>query len=154
MEKLIRPLRLAVIALLAAALIVVSVVTLYKLQIVEGKAYYEESQNNIVTNRTVAAARGSLMDRYGRVLVENRVCNNLLIDEKKLFPDSQPETIAAANAALLITALCQIVPLWIFHGTALGALLRTALLQALWSLPFAVPVYFVAKRIAGKVRRP
>jgi penicillin-binding protein 2 len=101
MEKLIRPLRLAVLAILTTALLVVSVVTLYKLQIVEGRAYYEESKNNVVSKQTVAAARGNIMDRYGRVLVENRVCNNLLIDERELFPDLQPETITAANAALL-----------------------------------------------------
>ena len=57
-----------------------------------------------------------------------------------------------ALLALLITALCQIVPLWIFRGAALGLLLRTALLQTLWSLPLAVPVYFTAKRISGAQR--
>ena len=53
---------------------------------------------------------------------------------------------------LVFTGLCQIVPLWIFRGAALGALLRTALLQALWALPLAVPCYFIAKRIAGRER--
>ena len=83
------------------ALVVICFITLYKLQIVEGKAYYAESKNNIVTTQTVAAARGSLMDRYGRVLVENRVCNNLVIDESELFPDKQPESIAKANETIL-----------------------------------------------------
>lgn len=101
MEKLIRPIRLAIVALLSVAILVVCLVTLYKLQIVEGRAYYEESQNNNVSYPTVTAARGSLMDRYGRVLVENRVCNNLIIDETELFPDGKPETIAKANAAIL-----------------------------------------------------
>ena len=101
MEKLVRPLRLAVIGILAAALLITSLVTLYKLQIIEGKAYYDESQNNIVSNQTVAAARGNLYDRYGRVLVENRICNNLLIDEQELFGDGSDEAIAKANAAIL-----------------------------------------------------
>ena len=101
MEKLIKPARLALMAIITVALIAVSAVTLYKLQIIEGRAYYEESRNNIVSTVRVPAARGSLMDRYGRVLVENRICNNLLIDEKDLFPDSAPETIAKANATIL-----------------------------------------------------
>ena len=101
MEKLIRPLRLAVMALITAALIAGSVVILYKLQIVEGRAYYEESRNSIVSTVRVPAARGSILDRYGRVLVENRVCNNLRIDEKKLFGDLSDEAIAGANETLL-----------------------------------------------------
>ena len=104
MEKLIKPARVAFLAAVTVALLVVAVITLYKLQVVEGKAYYEESQNNNVSYNRVAAARGNILDRYGRILVENRVCNNLLIDEAALFPDKQPETIQKANAAILTLA--------------------------------------------------
>ena len=44
MEKLVRPARLAFLVLIVAALIAVALVTLYKLQIVDGKAYYEENR--------------------------------------------------------------------------------------------------------------
>jgi len=101
MDKMIRPARLAVLALFTAAAVLVCVITLYKMQVIEGKNYMQESQNNNITYTTVAAARGNILDRYGRILVENRVCNNLLIDERELFPDSKPETIAAANEAIL-----------------------------------------------------
>ena len=94
-------------AAVTLVLMIICAVALYKLQIIEGRAYYEESRNNIVSTVRVPAARGSIMDRYGRVLVENRVCNNLLIDEKKLFPDREPETIAKANATIL--ELCNTV---------------------------------------------
>ena len=57
-----------------------------------------------------------------------------------------------AALALLITALLQALPLWIFRGTALKTLITTALLQALWSLPLAVPAYFVTKLLAGRDR--
>ena len=57
-----------------------------------------------------------------------------------------------AALALLFTALVQIVPIWIFRGVPLGTLQPIALLQALWSLPFAVPSYFVCKAISGKRR--
>ena len=108
MEKLIKPARLAVMVLLTAALIVVSIVTLYKLQIVEGKAYYEESRNNVVTTKTVTAARGSIMDRYGRVLVQNRVCNNLIIDTVDLFREDDPDyTRANANILLLVNSILE-----------------------------------------------
>ena len=54
--------------------------------------------------------------------------------------------------ALAVTAVCQIVPLWIFRGTAPAALLPVAGLQVLWSLPFAALFFVVVKRIAGRER--
>ncbi len=55
-----------------------------------------------------------------------------------------------AIAALLVTAICQIVPLWIFRSTPFLDLLPTVLLQVLWSAPFAVPAYFAVKAISIK----
>ena len=57
-----------------------------------------------------------------------------------------------STLALLLTALVQIVPHWIFRGVSLGVLLPIALLQTLWSVPFAVPAYFACKRVSGKRR--
>ena len=51
-------------------------------------------------------------------------------------------------AALLLTALCQIVPLWIFRSTPLGQLLPTLLLQTIFSIPFAIPAYFAVKAVS------
>lgn len=48
---------------------------------------------------------------------------------------------------LLMTALIQIVPVWIYKGASLVPLLRTALLQCAWSLPFAVPAYFACRGV-------
>ena len=108
MEKLIKPGRIVVMAIVTVLLIVVSVVTLYKLQIVEGKAYYEESRNNNVTTKRVTAARGSIMDRYGRVLVQNRVCNNLIIDTVELFREDDPDYVRAnANILLLVNSILE-----------------------------------------------
>ncbi len=108
MEKLIKPARLVLMAAVTVLLIVISVVTLYKLQIVEGRAYYEESQNNNVETKRVTAARGSIMDRYGRVLVQNRVCNNLIIDTTELFRDDDPDYVRAnANILMLINAILE-----------------------------------------------
>lgn len=53
-----------------------------------------------------------------------------------------------ALAALILTVICQIVPLWIFKGTSLGQLLPTMILQVLWSTPFTVPAYFAVKAVS------
>ena len=55
-------------------------------------------------------------------------------------------------AALLLTAACQIFPLWVFRGAAISELWPVALLQAAWSLPFAIPAYFAAKAISGRAK--
>jgi len=57
-----------------------------------------------------------------------------------------------AVAALVITALLQALPLWIFRGTDPHTLFPVALLQALWSLPLAVFSYLIAKLVAGRER--
>ncbi len=57
-----------------------------------------------------------------------------------------------AALALLITALLQALPLWVFRGANPRPLFTVALLQALWALPLAVPAYFAAKLLAGRGR--
>ena len=101
MKRLISPGRLFFLGLVTAALVVLYVCTLYKLQIVDGNKYYEASTNSIVSEETVIAARGNILDRYGRLLVSNRNCNNLLIDTDELFADDSPEGLAKANETIL-----------------------------------------------------
>lgn len=98
MNRLIRPTRLIALVLLTAALLSIYAVSLYKLQIVEGQEYYEQSQNNIVTTRTVKATRGDILDRYGRTLVSNRSCSNLVINTDELFKE---DVVADPNAVIL-----------------------------------------------------
>ena len=71
MNKPIKPLRVVIFFTALAIVVGVYIVALYRLQIVQGAAYYEASRNNIETKKTVTAARGNIMDRYGRVLVSN-----------------------------------------------------------------------------------
>ena len=54
--------------------------------------------------------------------------------------------------ALLLTAVLQALPLWLFRGTALKALLPVVLLQTLWGLPLAAPAYFTVRLLAGRDR--
>ena len=53
---------------------------------------------------------------------------------------------------MLLTAFLQAAPLWVFRGADAKAVFSVAALQALWSLPFAVLTYFVAKALAGHER--
>ncbi|MCD8087659.1 MAG: penicillin-binding protein [Oscillospiraceae bacterium] len=101
MRRLISPGRLAVLGIIIAALLALYITTLYRLQIVEGAEYYEQSTNSIVSTETVVAARGNILDRYGRLLVSNRNCNNLLINTTTLFEEDDP------NAMIL--KMCSIV---------------------------------------------
>lgn len=97
MKKLVSTGRLFAFGLLVVALLALCVGTLYKLQIIEGAAYYEESQNKQASEQTVTAARGNILDRYGRVLVSNRECYNLKISDTRLFSDE----VEDPNAVIL-----------------------------------------------------
>ena len=83
----IKTARVVAFGLVIALLVALCVGTLYKMQIIDGAAYYEESQDGQWTRQTVTAARGNILDRYGRVLVSNRECYNLLINTTRLFSD-------------------------------------------------------------------
>ena len=75
----------------------VCVGALYKLQIIEGAEAFEESQNDQSRERMVTAARGNILDRYGRQMVTNRECYNLKINTDKLFSDD----VEDPNAVIL-----------------------------------------------------
>ncbi|MBP8639311.1 MAG: penicillin-binding protein [Oscillospiraceae bacterium] len=93
MDRIIKPWRLAALIILIISLTAIYFVSLYRLQIIEGAAYYEQSENSIVTTNTVVAARGNILDRYGRVLVSNSVCNNLYINADELFEQPDPNAV-------------------------------------------------------------
>ena len=97
MKRLVSSSRLAAFALVVVLLIALCAGTLYKLQIIEGAAYYEESQNGLTSYPSVTAARGNILDRYGRVLVSNRECYNLKISDTRLFSDE----VEDPNAVIL-----------------------------------------------------
>ena len=60
MDKIIKPSRLFVIILLIVALTAIFLVTLYRLQIVEGASYFAQSQDSVSTTVSVPAARGDI----------------------------------------------------------------------------------------------
>ena len=98
---MIQPVRLVVLAVVFAVLMSIYLVALYKLQIIDGAEYYSEGENSVETKERVPAARGNVLDRYGRLLVSNSNCNNLSINVTELFEQDDPNAI--------ILELCQAV---------------------------------------------
>ena len=107
MRRLFSPGRLVFLTFVVVSLTLFYFVSLYKLQIVDGDKYYQESINSKTSKITVPAARGSILDRYGRLLVENRPCNNLMINVDSLFDKDNDPDYTIANAAIL--ELCNTV---------------------------------------------
>ncbi len=102
MDKIIKPARLAVITVLLVLLFTVTMVSLYRVQIVDGAAHAEQAKNSIVNNSVVPAARGNILDRYGRVLVSNRTCNNLIFNTEELFEQEDPNAIILELAQTVV----------------------------------------------------
>ena len=96
--NIIKKERLIALAAVFVLLLTVYVVALYKLQIIEGEKYYEESRNNMVTTSTVTAARGNILDRNGRTLVTNKSSYDLTINTDELFPNDDS---VDSNAVIL-----------------------------------------------------
>ena len=101
MKKLIPNGRLIGAAVALLLLLIVYFVVLFKLQIVEGAKYSEESANSIVTTETVAASRGNLLDRYGRPLVSSRACHNIVLNTDELFEQEEPNAVILEILAIV-----------------------------------------------------
>ncbi len=86
--------RVIAMASILSVILVIYLVFLYRLQIIEGENYYNQDTRITKDEVVVTAARGNILDRYGRVLVSNKESYNLKIDNVKLFADENPnETI-------------------------------------------------------------
>ena len=93
MYKIVKPGRVAALLIIFFIIIAVYLVFLYKLQIIEGEKYYNQSNELIKETKTVTAARGNILDRYGRILVSNKECYNIKIDITKLFSSEDPNSV-------------------------------------------------------------
>ncbi len=93
MYKIVKPSRVAALLIIFFLIIAVYLVFLYKLQIIEGEKYYNQSNELIKETKTVTAARGNILDRYGRILVSNKECYNIKIDITKLFASEDPNSV-------------------------------------------------------------
>ena len=92
-RRLIEPKRVLAMGVILALIMSIYMVFLYRLQIIEGEKYYNQSNEIADTERTITAARGNILDRYGRVLVSNKECYNLKVDNVKLFANEDPNAV-------------------------------------------------------------
>ncbi|MEA4955431.1 MAG: penicillin-binding transpeptidase domain-containing protein [Pseudoflavonifractor sp.] len=72
--------RTRTVLLILAAIFLAFIGVLYNLQVVHGGYYLEQSTRKIANTETVQAARGEILDRYGRVLVSNRASYQVTLD--------------------------------------------------------------------------
>lgn len=93
MNRTIRPGRVAAMLIIMILVFTIYLVFLYKLQIIDGEKYYNQSNETQKEDVTVTAARGNILDRYGRVLVSNKECYNLKVDTTKLFANDDPNQV-------------------------------------------------------------
>lgn len=93
MRKLVKPGRLMLLGVIFAALLFIYFVALYNLQIIQGAEYYAQNEGLNSSTERIQAARGDILDRYGRVLVSNSSCNNLSINRVELFKQPDPNAV-------------------------------------------------------------
>ena len=76
--KLLR--RLIALFLVLTVLCGLAAAGLYSLQIINGEQYREKAERHLTTTSVVSAARGEILDRYGRALVTNRSIYSIRLD--------------------------------------------------------------------------
>ena len=91
--------RTLIIASLLALLLVGFILVLYNLQIVKGDEYRAASTAKIANTVTLEAARGELLDRYGRSLVSNRATYEITLNSSLMGAEAERN----ANLLELIT---------------------------------------------------
>ena len=79
--------RVAIIGGAALVLFAVVFFRLWYLQVLSGDQYRAEANNNRVRNITVQAPRGRIVDRNGRVLVDNRIAFAVTLSPDKIPKD-------------------------------------------------------------------
>jgi len=78
-EKQLKRRTAALLAAMAAMFLLFTAV-LYDLQVVKGADFYQQSTRKIANTETVEAARGQLLDRYGRAMVSSRAIYQVKLD--------------------------------------------------------------------------
>ena len=82
--------RVLALGAILVLLLAIYLYNLYELQIIKGEEYAHAAEEISEKDVAVTAARGAILDRYGRVLVSNKECYNLSIDTDKLFASEDP----------------------------------------------------------------
>ena len=89
MEDHIFSVRTRVLLVLSFLITGLFVVVLYQLQVVNGAEYAARVSKKIARTETVEAARGEILDRYGRVLVSNQLSYQVRLDTSLMGNDQE-----------------------------------------------------------------
>src|SRR5207247_7228259 len=95
-------LRVAIIGGVALVMFGVIFFRLWYLQVLSGDKYKAEANNNRVREITVEAPRGRILDRNGRVLVDNRYGLAVTVSPDKLPKDPRGQVRIYARLAPLL----------------------------------------------------
>lgn len=97
-------LRLAIVGIVAMALFGTLFARLWFLQVLAAPEYELAARANAVRTIREPALRGRILDREGRVLVDNRASNAVLIDRAVLQPNERPAVIGRLAEVLGVAA--------------------------------------------------
>lgn len=89
MEEKRFPSRIRVLLALFLLFLALFTGVLYQLQILHGAEYAAKATKKIARTETVEAARGNLLDRYGRVLVSNQLSYQVRLDPSLMGKDEE-----------------------------------------------------------------
>ena len=89
MEDHIFSVRTRVLLVLSFLITGLFVAVLYQLQVVNGAEYAARVSKKIARTETVEAARGEILDRYGRVLVSNQLSYQVRLDTSLMGNDQE-----------------------------------------------------------------
>lgn len=93
MKPTVPRLRVTLLAVLFLTMGVVFGLRLIKMQIVESAQYIELANKSTSQKQVVAAARGEIVDRYGRPMASNRTGFNVVLDKAFLKKGKENDTI-------------------------------------------------------------
>ena len=98
-KKKVNP-RQVTLALVLAAVLVVYTGRAAQIQVVNAQKYLDQADTTGSRKATVAAARGEILDRYGRPIAVNREGYNIVLNSAYLPKDKTNQTIAKLTAYL------------------------------------------------------
>lgn len=89
--------KLAVFQYLTVAVFIFLVSGFWKLQVQNPDVYSEAAERNRVKSTPILAPRGKILDREGRVIVDNKASYSLLLNRDQIKPDHLPAIADAMN---------------------------------------------------------
>ncbi len=89
--------KLAVFQYLTVAVFIFLVAGFWKLQVQEPDVYSEAAEHNRIKSTPILAPRGKILDREGRVIVDNKASYSLLLNRDQIKPEHLPEIADAMH---------------------------------------------------------